>query len=129
MACATLFADGAHVGTVRAVWETIRPATYIDWIRSILFPKMYTRVLRYTVVDNKRLTHNAAIHRIVQLLETNPTGTLVGFSWNMYFDPSKPLREVLYTTGDDLKQVALPALIGLRDFYTDRSMTRAEQGD
>ena len=63
------------------------------------------------------------------MLQAYPKGTRVGYSWAIKEYKDEPMAEYMYQSVYHLRSIAMPALIGVRDLFTDARMTREEQGD
>ena len=136
MACVTLFAGGKCINTVYAVWENTH--VYLGHLAPFLplglgawLPPRpeNKRILRYTLgKDRSRLTFNQVVQKVIDEFGQYSPGTTIGFSWNVYEDTSKPLSQVENNSPDDIKGIALIAVVGLRDFYTCSKMTPEERG-
>ena len=130
-----VFADSKPIVWTYCSWEKLRPKTYAGWFLARFNLRKYDVCLRYHVITRasafrswkKSYTFNSAAARIIEILATYPKDTLVGLSWSMY--GAGPLSENKYKSVFDLRDVAVSVLIGTRDFYTDKTIERIEQGD
>jgi hypothetical protein len=76
----------------------------------------------------KSFTFNSAAEYIIDILATYPKGTSLGIGWPIY-GSMLPMHKIKYRSVFDLRHTAVTALIGTRDFYTDKEMERTERGD
>jgi hypothetical protein len=132
-----IFANGEKIATIYCSWETQRPKTYTGWFLASSGLRKYEACLRYHITEGKgsafkfmpkKYSFNSAATHIVDMLAKYPKGTVLGLGWPMYGSMS-PLDEVKYRTVFDLRNIAVPTIMVTRDFYTDSSMKREEQGD
>ena len=134
MSYGIIFVNESKIANVFIIKKIIRPATYIDWFMSTFSLRSYQSVLRYIVTTTdkntvkQKLTYNDAAILLIDIIEKYPKKTQIGCTWSLY-DRSKPLGEYIYNNKNDIKRMVACCLIGLRDFYSDESMTREEKGD
>ena len=109
--------------TIYCYWEVQRPRTWSDYFRSYIYT--YPKILRYSVKNQKKYTYNGAAQAIIDLLKTYEKKTIFILQIPIY----KIKHTIKYQSEFSLREIAASLLVSTRDFYTDQSITREEQGD